>query len=61
MRYQVKLHKQGLVNRKKRDSAIEALNRIDQFACLAVEDNDNGEAEQLAKDYKLVFNYIQKK
>lgn len=39
---------------------LDALNRIDEFACYATEDNDNGEAQQLAKDYNLLFNFISK-
>lgn len=38
--------------------ALNALNRIDEFASEAVRDNDNGEAQKLEKDYNLVFNFI---
>lgn len=38
----------------------EALNRIDELASLQVQDNDNGEAGQLTKDYNLVFDFIDK-
>lgn len=37
---------------------IDALNRLDEFASIATEDNDNGEAEQQRKDYKLLFDFI---
>lgn len=39
-------------------TALEALNRIDELASIAVQDNDNGEADTLAKDYQTVFDYI---
>lgn len=41
-----------------RDALIEALNRMDEFASEATQDNDNGEAEQLEKDYNLLFEFI---
>jgi len=37
---------------------LHALNRLDELASIASEDNGNGEATQQAKDYKLLFNYI---
>jgi hypothetical protein len=37
-----------------------ALNTIDEFASQSVEDNDNGEAQELAKAYKKVANFINK-
>lgn len=46
----------------KRAKLTDALNRIDEHACDAdaVRNNDNGEAEQLEKDYNLVFDALQK-
>lgn len=43
---------------KYKEEVIEALNRIDELASKSAEDNDNGEAEQLEKDYNLVFDFI---
>jgi hypothetical protein len=43
---------------KERNKVLDALNRIDELACYAVQDNDNGEAEQLEKDYNMVFDFI---
>jgi hypothetical protein len=42
------------------DKLMETLNRIDELACMSAEDNDNGEAEQLAKDYAFVCAFIDK-
>ncbi len=42
----------------KQDKIIDALNRIDELASVTTQDNDNGEAEEQAKDYDLVFDYI---
>lgn len=41
-----------------KNSLIEALNRLDEFASFATADNDNGEAEQQEKDYNLLFDFI---
>lgn len=41
-----------------KEALIDALNRMDEFACVATEDNDNGEAQQLDKDYKMLFAFI---
>ena len=41
-----------------REILLEALNRIDEFASEAVRDNDNGEAQQLEKDYNLVHDFL---
>lgn len=42
----------------KKSKLIDALNRLDEFASMATEDNDNGEAQQQAKDYKLLFDFV---
>lgn len=42
------------------EKIMDALNRIDEFANETVRDNDNGEAEQLARDYNEVSNFISK-
>jgi ssDNA-binding Zn-finger/Zn-ribbon topoisomerase 1 len=41
-----------------KNKLIDALNRMDELASIATQDNDNGEAEQLEKDYNLLFNFI---
>lgn len=41
-----------------RAKLFDALNRIDEHASRAVEDNDNGEAEQYSKDFNLMFDFI---
>lgn len=38
-----------------RGKLVESLNFIDELASQAVQDNDNGEAEQLQKHYDLLF------
>jgi len=40
------------------DKYIEALNRLDEFASQATQDNDNGEANQQERDYNLLFNFL---
>lgn len=42
----------------KQKKLLDALNFIDQFACIASEDNNNNEAEQVAKNYNLLFRHI---
>lgn len=37
---------------------LDALNRLDAFASMATQDNDNGEAEEQAKDYNTLFDFI---
>ena len=44
----------------KKSKLIEALNRLDELASIASADNDNGEAQQQVKDYKLLFDFIEK-
>ena len=44
----------------KKDELLDALNRIDEWACGTTSDNDNGEAEQQEKDYNLLFDFIKK-
>jgi len=48
------------MKRYNKQRLLDALNRIDEFACMydGLCDNDNGEAQQLQKDYNLVFNFI---
>lgn len=46
------------ITEAKAQQLIDALNRIDELACISAEDNDNGEAEQLEKDYNMVFDFI---
>jgi len=43
---------------KQKDRLIDALNRIDELACISAESNDISEAEQLEKDYNLLFDYL---
>ena len=45
----------------KQNKYIEALNRLDELASYATQDNDNGEAEQQEKDYNLLFDFLNKK
>lgn len=50
----------------KKEKVIDALNRIDELACAYASNNNEvdetgkGEADQLAEDYNLVFDYITK-
>ncbi len=44
-----------------KQSLLEALNRIDELASEAVRDNNNGEAEELEKDYNTVFDFLNNK
>jgi len=46
-----------------KEKVIHALNAIDELANenKSVERNDNGEAEQLEKNYYIVFEYIKTK
>ena len=37
---------------------INALNRLDELASYATEDNDNGEAQAQQKDYDLLFDFL---
>jgi len=43
---------------KQNTKVINALNRIDELASGMTADNDYGEAEQLEKDYNVVFDYL---
>lgn len=42
------------------DKMMDALNRIDELASISAQDNEEGEAEQLQKDYNLVADFIGK-
>ena len=44
---------------KQKEELFEALNRIDQLASEMAQDNNYGEAEQLDKDYNLLFKFIE--
>lgn len=39
---------------------LDAVNRMDELACQIVEANDDESANQLRKDYNMVFDYITK-
>lgn len=41
-----------------KNKLFDALNRLDAFASMATQDNDNGEAEEQAKDYNTLFDFI---
>ena len=45
---------------KEIEKILDAFNKIDELASEATRDNDPGEAEQLEKDYNLVFDFINK-
>jgi hypothetical protein len=47
-----------MVTKKLIKELLDALNRMDELACQLVQDNDNGEAEQLEKDYNMLFDFI---
>ena len=49
---------ESMIKTNMKNKAINALNRIDELASLQVVDNEEGEAEQLEKDYNLVFDFI---
>lgn len=46
------------IKNKYKNELLDALNRIDELASITAEDNDNGEAEQLEKDYNMIFDFI---
>lgn len=37
---------------------LRALSTMDEFASYAVADNDNGEAEELARAYNVLFDHL---
>jgi len=42
-----------------RNKLMDMLNVMDEFACQSVEDNDNGEAQELEKAYNYLADYIE--
>lgn len=52
---------QQYTTNKYKTDLLEALNRIDNLACYAVEEGNEEEANQLRDDYNLLFNFINEK
>lgn len=41
-----------------KDHLLDALNKLDEFASYTTEDNDNGEAQEQAEAYDLLYTFI---